>query len=137
MDSKTGLLRNKTRVLVTNSLTFLPLTDKIIVLREGSIGETGTFDELMARKGYFAELINQYSSNSLNKEEEEETGPKKKSGTVKEAKGEKKLVEAEKAETGRVKYSVYFRYFKAISLFWCINTLINYALMQTTVAGSS
>ncbi|CAG2110754.1 unnamed protein product, partial [Medioppia subpectinata] len=88
--------------------------------------------------GHFADLINQYSANSLNKEEEDDSVVKKKSGTVKEAKVEKsKLVEAEKAETGRVKYSVYFRYFKAISLFWCIIVFVNYALMQTSVAGTS
>ncbi|CAG2113547.1 unnamed protein product [Medioppia subpectinata] len=121
MDSRTGVLKNKTRVLVTNSLTFLSTTDQIIVLTDGKIGETGTFDELMQRKGHFADLINQYSANSLNKEEEDDSVVKKKSGTVKETKADKsKLVEAEKAETGRVKYSVYFRYFKAISLFWCI-----------------
>ena len=34
-----GLLKNKTRVLVTNSITFLPKVDMIIVLKHGEISE--------------------------------------------------------------------------------------------------
>ena len=139
IDSKTGLLRNKTRILVTNSLTFLPSTDKIIVLKEGRISETGTFKELMERKGYFSELIRQYSSNSLDKvEDTEEVVKKVKSGTVREADNEKtKLVEVERAETGSVKLSVYYRYFKAISWFWCTVIVVDYCLVQSAQVGSS
>ena len=139
MDSKTGLLKNKTRILVTNSLTFLPSTDKIIVLKDGQISETGTFKELMQRNGYFSELIKQYSSNTIDKEEDTDQIEKKiKSGTIKEVDTEKsRLVEVERAETGKVKFSVYFRYFKAISWFWCTIVFLNYALMQAASAGSN
>ena len=139
MDSKTGLLKNKTRILVTNSLTFLPSTDKIIVLKEGQISETGTFNELMQRNGYFSELIKQYSANTLNKEEDiEEIEKKIKSGTIRETDDEKsKLVEVERVETGRVKLSVYYRYLKAMSWIWFIVIALDYALMQTAYVGSS
>ena len=139
MDSKTGLLKNKTRILVTNSLTFLPLTDKIIVLKEGQISETGTFKELMETNGYFSELIKQYSANSLDKVEDlEEIRKKIKSGTINETDTQKsKLVEAERAETGSVNLSVYYRYFKAISWFWCTIIVVNYILMQSASVGSS
>ncbi|XP_054168602.1 multidrug resistance-associated protein 1-like [Oppia nitens] len=140
LDSKTGFLKDKTRILVTNSLAFLPSTDKIIVLKDGAVSETGTFNELIKFNGHFADLIKQYSANSLNKEEKEvENQTKKtKSGTIKETNNEKaKLVEVERAETGRVKYSVYFRYFKAITWFWCINVVVNYGLMQAATAAQS
>ena len=39
-----GLLKDKTRVLVTHSIDFLHLTDKIIVLKDGRIQADGTFD---------------------------------------------------------------------------------------------
>ena len=139
MDSKTGLLKNKTRILVTNSLTFLSKTDKIIVLKEGQISETGTFNELMERSGYFSELINQYSTNTSENEEDLSQIEKRiKSGTIKETNTDKtQLVEKEMAETGSVKLSVYMRYFKAVSFMWCIFVVINYMLYQTTYVGSS
>ena len=132
-------MRNTTRILVTNSLTFLPSTDKIIVLKEGRISETGTYEELMERKGYFSELIRQYSSNTSDKvENTEEVVKKVKTGTVREADNERsKLVEVERAETGSVKLSVYYRYFKAISWFWCTVVVFDYCLMQAAQVGSS
>ena len=57
-----GLLSGKTRVLVTHSLTYLPCTDKIIVMKEGTISETGTYKELLNKKGDFADFLIQYFS---------------------------------------------------------------------------
>ena len=47
-----------TRIVVTHSLeeSLLRRYDGILVLRGGRIEETGTFDELMARRGYFHAL---------------------------------------------------------------------------------
>uniref|UniRef100_A0A182MKW0 ABC-type glutathione-S-conjugate transporter n=1 Tax=Anopheles culicifacies TaxID=139723 RepID=A0A182MKW0_9DIPT len=56
----TGLLAKKTRVLVTHGITYLPNTDKIYVLREGEISESGTYQELMDKKGSFAEFLIQH-----------------------------------------------------------------------------
>ncbi|CAG2107792.1 unnamed protein product, partial [Medioppia subpectinata] len=55
-----GLLRHKTRVLVTNKASVLPEVDKIIVLKEGSVCDFGLFDELMAKSGEFAEFVAEY-----------------------------------------------------------------------------
>ena len=38
-----GCLNNKTRVLVTHAVTFLPKVDKIIVLKKGLISESGSY----------------------------------------------------------------------------------------------
>ncbi|XP_058124357.1 multidrug resistance-associated protein 1 isoform X3 [Anopheles coustani] len=68
--SNGGLLANKTRVLVTHGITYLPNTDKIFVLREGEISESGTYQELMDRKGAFAEFLIQHLQ-EVNEEEED------------------------------------------------------------------
>ncbi len=52
-----GVLRKKTRILVTHGISFLPLVDQIIVMKEGSISEKGTYDQLLANKGAFAEFL--------------------------------------------------------------------------------
>ncbi|XP_024216145.1 multidrug resistance-associated protein 1 [Halyomorpha halys] len=52
-----GLLCEKTRLLVTHSITFLPETDMIVVLKDGSVSEIGTYRELLAKKGAFSEFL--------------------------------------------------------------------------------
>ncbi|XP_050076527.1 multidrug resistance-associated protein 1 isoform X6 [Anopheles maculipalpis] len=66
----TGLLAKKTRVLVTHGITYLPNTDKIYVLREGEVSESGTYQELMDKKGAFAEFLMQHLQ-EVNEEEED------------------------------------------------------------------
>ncbi|XP_067949297.1 multidrug resistance-associated protein 1-like [Watersipora subatra] len=55
-----GLLKDKTRILVTHGLQWLPEVDSISVLTEGRITETGTYQALIAEKGVFAQLIDDY-----------------------------------------------------------------------------
>eukprot|EP00092_Neocalanus_flemingeri_P004166 GFUD01004481.1.p1 GENE.GFUD01004481.1~~GFUD01004481.1.p1 ORF type:complete len:1636 (+),score=378.79 GFUD01004481.1:74-4981(+) len=57
-----GCLKNKTRVLVTHGVTFLPQVDQIVVLKKGVISEVGSYRELLAQKGDFAEFLVQYLS---------------------------------------------------------------------------
>uniref|UniRef100_A0AC34GNC3 Multidrug resistance-associated protein 1 n=1 Tax=Panagrolaimus sp. ES5 TaxID=591445 RepID=A0AC34GNC3_9BILA len=52
-----GLLKNKTRILVTHGVTFLPNADKIIVMDKGEIFEQGDYDELIKQNGKLTELI--------------------------------------------------------------------------------
>jgi len=51
-------LDNLTRIVVTHTLDapILSRFDRIVVLRDGLIDAIGTFDELMAQKGYFYAL---------------------------------------------------------------------------------
>lgn len=42
---------------MTHSITHLPEVDHIIVMKEGKITETGTYKELLAQKGAFAEVL--------------------------------------------------------------------------------
>uniref|UniRef100_A0A7M4F5B4 Multidrug resistance-associated protein 1-like n=1 Tax=Crocodylus porosus TaxID=8502 RepID=A0A7M4F5B4_CROPO len=55
-----GLLKNKTRILVTHSLAFLPQTDLIIVMENGKIADMGTYQELLSKRANFAELLQRH-----------------------------------------------------------------------------
>ncbi|KAK3094622.1 hypothetical protein FSP39_004144, partial [Pinctada imbricata] len=52
-----GLLKNKTRILVTHGIHWLPMVDTIIVMEKGRIREVGTYDELLQRKDAFAHFL--------------------------------------------------------------------------------
>ncbi|NWR46395.1 MRP1 protein, partial [Regulus satrapa] len=52
-----GLLKDKTRVLVTHTINILPQVDNIVFLVDGMISETGTYQELLQRNGAFAEFL--------------------------------------------------------------------------------
>ncbi|CDQ79812.1 unnamed protein product [Oncorhynchus mykiss] len=58
-----GVLRNKTRVLVTHGMSFLPQADLILVLVDGEITESGSYQELLSRHGAFADFIHTFASN--------------------------------------------------------------------------
>ncbi|ELU04115.1 hypothetical protein CAPTEDRAFT_1666 [Capitella teleta] len=53
----TGVLKHKTRVLVTHSATYLPQVDYIIVMKSGEICECGTYEELQNDQGAFAAFL--------------------------------------------------------------------------------
>ena len=46
----------QTRILVTHGLTHLPDCDRVIVMHEGQIIESGTYDELMVKDGKLKEM---------------------------------------------------------------------------------
>ncbi|XP_006101728.1 multidrug resistance-associated protein 1 [Myotis lucifugus] len=168
-----GMLKNKTRLLVTHGISYLPQVDVIVVMSGGKISEMGSYQELLARDGAFAEFLRTYSSAEQEQTEqdegskvvdEEEEGLAGVSRPGKETKqmengmvvtdaarkqpqrqlsnsssysgdasrhhgstaelqkaGAKedtwKMMEADKAQTGQVKLSVYWDYMKAIGLF--------------------
>ncbi|XP_040570074.1 multidrug resistance-associated protein 1 [Lepeophtheirus salmonis] len=62
ISSSSGILKDKTRVMVTHGVTYLPFTDKIIVMKDGRVSEIGTYKELLRQKGAFAEFIVQFLS---------------------------------------------------------------------------
>lgn len=65
-----GLLKGRTRVLVTHGITYLPQTDKIVVLKDGEVSEIGSYQELLDKKGDFSDFLMQH----MNAEDETEEG---------------------------------------------------------------
>ncbi|KAF6122854.1 ATP binding cassette subfamily C member 1 [Phyllostomus discolor] len=159
-----GMLKNKTRLLVTHGISYLPQVDVIIVMSGGKISEMGSYQELLAQDGAFAEFLRTYSSTEQEQTEQDDglagmSGPGKETRqmengmVVTDAAGKQvqrqlsnsssysgdvsrhhnstaelqkaganvedtwKLMEADKAQTGQVKLSVYWEYMKAIGLF--------------------
>ena len=53
----TEALADKTAIIITHRIYSLLQFDKIIILDDGKIVESGTHDELIARKGYYFELF--------------------------------------------------------------------------------
>ncbi|KAL9925476.1 multidrug-Resistance like Protein 1 isoform 2-T4 [Glossina fuscipes fuscipes] len=55
-----GILANKTRILVTHGITFLPQTDNIYVMKLGEISENGTYQDLLNKRGDFSDFLLQH-----------------------------------------------------------------------------
>ncbi|KAF9285855.1 Multidrug resistance-associated protein 1 [Mortierella alpina] len=56
-----GLLKDKTRLLITHGIHHLSEVDQIAVIKDGAIAETGTYEALMAAQGSFCQLIREYA----------------------------------------------------------------------------
>ena len=46
-----------TRIIIAHRLSTIKHCDRILVIDEGKIIEDGTYDELIKKNGYFAELV--------------------------------------------------------------------------------
>lgn len=181
-------------MLVTHSITFLPQVKNIFVMTNGEITESGSYKELLAKKGAFADFLLEHiteaaeevedldklaleidlgedsdlrakfqraiSTVSARRESVSSRGSggsprhsrmslkasngdlRQRRSTIREEpvlppkKGEK-LIEAEKAETGNVKLSVYGYYVKNIGIGIAIGTFIMQILYQVCAVGSS
>ncbi|XP_068192205.1 multidrug resistance-associated protein 1 isoform X2 [Antennarius striatus] len=141
-----GLLKDKTRVLVTHGLSYLPQADLILVMVEGEITEIGSYQQLLSTDRAFAEFLRTYASvdhtdinesipksgtkgtencsvaavvhPNVSSVSQQTQMDKKDSILNKKAKNPElgKLTEADKARTGRVKLSVFWSYLKAVGV---------------------
>eukprot|EP00117_Sycon_ciliatum_P046046 scpid33667/ scgid33028/ Multidrug resistance-associated protein 1; ATP-binding cassette sub-family C member 1; Leukotriene C(4) transporter len=67
-----GLLKDKTRVLVTHQVAILSQVDSIVVLQGGNVSESGSYSELMRNNGAFAEFLRTYANAEEASESDEE-----------------------------------------------------------------
>lgn len=61
-DNMAQVLANRTAVVIAHRLSTIRDADSIIVLENGNVAETGTHDELMARRGLYFYLTSQQSA---------------------------------------------------------------------------
>ncbi|OWF48638.1 multidrug resistance-associated protein 1-like isoform X2 [Mizuhopecten yessoensis] len=55
-----GLLKNKTRILVTHGIQWLPMVDNILVMTNGRISEFGSYEDLISHDGPFAQFLKEF-----------------------------------------------------------------------------
>uniref|UniRef100_A0A8C3M273 Canalicular multispecific organic anion transporter 2 n=1 Tax=Chrysolophus pictus TaxID=9089 RepID=A0A8C3M273_CHRPC len=65
-----GVLKGKTRILVTHGIGFLPQVDHIVVLTDGKISEMGSYQELLKQNKAFAEFLRNYALDENIEEDE-------------------------------------------------------------------
>ncbi|CAN7974767.1 unnamed protein product, partial [Ixodes persulcatus] len=56
-----GMLKEATRILVTHNLSVLPEVDYIVVMQEGAVVETGTFEDLKQERSVLSMLLKNVS----------------------------------------------------------------------------
>uniref|UniRef100_A0A8D3CY00 ABC-type glutathione-S-conjugate transporter n=1 Tax=Scophthalmus maximus TaxID=52904 RepID=A0A8D3CY00_SCOMX len=164
-----GLLKDKTRILVTHGLSFLPYADEIVVLLDGEVSEVGSYQSLRASRGAFSEFLDTYAGEQRKSTLSDSgndallshcitdisctsfctlvTQPnwviyvrlRRKSSCVKkpeavdQTKDGQRLIEKETMETGRVKFSVYLKYLRAMG--WSYFVLASMSLISSTAAS--
>ncbi|KAJ0175661.1 hypothetical protein K1T71_008820 [Dendrolimus kikuchii] len=176
-----GLLKDKTRVWVTHNVSYLAQTDLVVVLREGVVSEAGTYQQLLEKKGAFAEFLLHHLSDaerttpeelnvikqelekklgsefqnklqrarslSESASESDQVGSGDRAGSVKrktpdrtttnDLKEKNKLIEAEKAETGSVKWTVYKHYLMSVGVLASVITIVMNLILQVFQVGSN
>ncbi|GFR98147.1 multidrug resistance-associated protein 1 [Elysia marginata] len=70
--SHKGMLKRKTRILVTHGVHWLPQVDHILVVTDGRISESGSYEELLSHDGVFAQFLKTYLTQDQDEEEDDE-----------------------------------------------------------------
>ncbi|XP_048799522.1 multidrug resistance-associated protein 1-like isoform X3 [Lagopus muta] len=147
-----GLLKSKTRVLVTHNLTLLPHADLIIVMEEGKISEMGSYQQLISKRAKFVELIEVFNVENRS----EKTTPNEVSSSNEECQlgrslqqrellkprhssGQWKILRnnKEKVATGGMKMSVVLKYLQAFGWRWMWLTVAAYLGQNALAIGQN
>ncbi|KAI9179261.1 hypothetical protein H9P43_005924 [Blastocladiella emersonii ATCC 22665] len=62
-----GLLRKKSVILVTHGVHHLSQCDEVALLKDGTVAENGSYEDLMARRGDVYKLVTEYSTKDADK----------------------------------------------------------------------
>uniref|UniRef100_A0A8C2XQZ4 ATP-binding cassette, sub-family C (CFTR/MRP), member 2 n=1 Tax=Cyclopterus lumpus TaxID=8103 RepID=A0A8C2XQZ4_CYCLU len=160
-----GLLKDKTRILVTHGVSFLPYVDEIIVLVDGVVSEVGSYNSLRASRGAFSEFLDTYAKEQSNQTHSElfkfptkyvfimfsllvfsglfssvrlrKKSSLKKSDNVSDIKKGQRLIENETMETGKVKFSVYLQYLRAMGWGYTVMVFLVYFTQNVAFIGQN
>ncbi|KAJ3017837.1 UNVERIFIED_CONTAM: Canalicular multispecific organic anion transporter 2, partial [Siphonaria sp. JEL0065] len=145
-----GLLKNKTRVLVTHGVHHLSSCDKVVVVKDKTIEQQGNYSELVSQEGStFKILIDEFAHDVIMEAAHEEAeaqdvtavssakGKEIAQKTEEESKKEEgKLMTKEDAGKGLAKASVFIAYSKAAGLFWVILSFVLLVSSQAATVGT-
>ncbi|KAM7127618.1 multidrug resistance-associated protein 1-like isoform 4-T4 [Ciconia maguari] len=148
-----GLLKSKTRILVTHNLTLLPHADLIIAMEEGRISQMGTYQELISKRANFAELIQVFSAEHTSEETTTmEVSSSKEEGQLGRSLQQRELLKhkhssfdqwkiltnnKEKVATGGMKMSVVLKYLQAFDWRWMWLTIAAYLGQNALAIGQN
>ncbi|WAR06335.1 MRP1-like protein [Mya arenaria] len=72
VDSHVGKhIFNKTRILVTHGVHWLPMVDTIVVMIDGRVSEMGSYEELLSHDGAFAQFLKTYLTQEHDDEDDD------------------------------------------------------------------
>uniref|UniRef100_A0A9J7X6J7 ABC-type glutathione-S-conjugate transporter n=1 Tax=Cyprinus carpio carpio TaxID=630221 RepID=A0A9J7X6J7_CYPCA len=130
-----GLLKDKTRILVTHGIGFLPYVDEIVVLVNGVVSEVGSYDGLRASKGAFSEFLETYG-----KEESNNADARKGLSPIQhfnETALKFTQLHSQQNPLSQVKFSVYLQYLRSMG--WCFVTwsFLFYFIQNVAVIGQN
>ncbi|XP_023083270.1 multidrug resistance-associated protein 1-like isoform X2 [Piliocolobus tephrosceles] len=142
-----GLLKNKTRILVTHNLTLLPQMDLIVVMESGRIAQMGTYQELLSKTRNLTNLHQVIS------EEEKAHALKQVSAVNSRTRSKDKILEQkprpsldqgkqfsmkkEKIPVGGVKFSIILQYLQAFGWLWVWLTVVTYLWQNLVGIGQN
>ncbi|XP_032030721.1 multidrug resistance-associated protein 1-like [Hylobates moloch] len=131
-----GLLKNKTRILVTHNLTLLPQMDLIVVMKSGRIAQMGTYQELLCKTKNLTNLhqviSEQEKAHALKRVSaiNSRTRPKDKILEQKHRpsldQGTQLSVKKEEIPVGGLKFSIILQYLQAFGWLWVWLTVVTY-----------
>lgn len=146
-----GILRGKTVIFVTNQLQYLSKCDRIILLDGGKIAEMGTYHDLIASGGEFAQMVQDHVSKEKDEIDESESStqesrkkssksrsPSKEPEKIDAAKG--KLIVAEDKVSGKYEHSTSLTYVPVSHVILaCLSAFLHPSMLTTSalVAGDS
>uniref|UniRef100_A0A8C6JAU0 Canalicular multispecific organic anion transporter 1 n=1 Tax=Melopsittacus undulatus TaxID=13146 RepID=A0A8C6JAU0_MELUD len=136
-----GLLKNKTRILVTHSISFLPQVDNIVVMVAGAVTEQGSYGTLLANRGAFAQFLNLYGRQEKDASEKNTTeqGDEDTEPSVEEGPDDvvTMTLKREASIHRRVKFSMYLRYLRAVGLWYSFWVAMGYVGQYVAFVGTN
>eukprot|EP01119_Soliformovum_irregulare_P017045 TRINITY_DN5018_c0_g1_i3.p1 TRINITY_DN5018_c0_g1~~TRINITY_DN5018_c0_g1_i3.p1 ORF type:complete len:802 (-),score=245.21 TRINITY_DN5018_c0_g1_i3:165-2570(-) len=111
-------LSDKTVILITHQLQFLPMVDQVVVMEEGRVKHQGTFQELLSSGVDLSSILEMHSERLMDVQKKEEgdpqeDAPEKEEQVKSNSQDMGKIISKEEKGTGAVKSGVYFGFFKS------------------------
>uniref|UniRef100_A0AAQ4P877 ATP-binding cassette, sub-family C (CFTR/MRP), member 3 n=1 Tax=Gasterosteus aculeatus aculeatus TaxID=481459 RepID=A0AAQ4P877_GASAC len=148
-----GVLKGKTRILVTHGISFLPQVDNIMVIVEGRVSEMGSYQELLKQNGAFAEFLRTYALEDIVEDEEEASGAAHGGQRAGDQRGQEEFHKVEelfsftppwnnptstqRCPSPQVKSKVYLEYAKAVGVLLSVFICFLYGCQSAAAIGAN